>query len=55
MYRLNEERFTPGWDIVLVARTRSVDSDFGKLTGAFLSLAQKAGLLTPQLVEGAEH
>ena len=54
VYRLNEDKFLPGWDIVLVARTRSVDSDFGKLTGAMLSLAQKAGLLIPQPVQGVE-
>lgn len=45
VYRLNEERFTPGWDIVVVARSRSVHADFGKLTSAYLSLAEKAGLL----------
>jgi len=48
VYRLNEERFAPGWDIVVVARTRAVDADFGKLTGAYLSLAQKSGLLLPE-------
>ena len=45
VYRLNEERFTPGWDIVVVARSRAVNADFSKLTGAYLSLAEKAGLL----------
>ena len=45
VYRLNEERFTPGWDIVVVARSRSVNADFGKLTEAYLSLAAKSGLL----------
>ena len=44
IYRLNEERFTPGWDIVIVARTRAVNGDFGKMTAALLSLAQKSGL-----------
>ena len=48
IYRIYEDLFSPGWDIVLVARTRSVDADFGKLTNALLSLAQKAGLLIPQ-------
>ena len=48
VYRLNESSFTAGWDIVLVARTRSVNADFTKLTHGFLSLAQKAGLLIPQ-------
>ena len=45
IYRLNEELFQPGWDIVVVARTRSVDADFGKLTKAYLQLAEKAGVL----------
>ena len=45
VYRLNEELFTPGWDIVVVARTRAVDAEFGKLTEAYLSLAEKAGIL----------
>ena len=48
IYRLNEERFAPGWDIVVVARTRAVEAPFGKLTGTFLSLAQKSGLLIPE-------
>lgn len=45
VYRLNEDRFAPGWDIVIVARSRCVNADFGKLTQAFLSLAEKAGIL----------
>ena len=45
VYRLNELRFAPGWDIVVVARSRCVKADFQKLTDAYLSLAQKAGIL----------
>ena len=45
VYRLNEELFTPGWDIVVVARSRCISADFGKLTQAYLSLAEKAGIL----------
>ena len=45
IYRLNEDRFAPGWDIVVVARSRCVDADFKKMTHAYLSLAQKAGIL----------
>ena len=45
IYRLNESRFAPGWDIVVVARSRCIDADFGKLTHAYLSLAEKAGIL----------
>ena len=44
IYRLNEACFTPGWDIVIVARTRSVEGDFSKMTAALLSLAKKCGL-----------
>lgn len=45
VYRLNEARFCPGWDIVVVARSRCVRADFAKLTDAYLSLAAKAGIL----------
>ncbi len=45
VYRLNEDLFAPGWDIVVVARTRCIDADFRKLTRAYLSLAEKAGIL----------
>lgn len=45
IYRLHEEQFAPGFDIVVVARSRCIDADFGKMTAAYLSLAQKAGIL----------
>ncbi len=45
VYRLNEAKFQPGWDIVVVARTKAVRADFQKLTAAYLSLAEKAGIL----------
>ena len=45
VYRLNEDRFLPGWDIVVVARSRSIKADFATLTNAYLSLAKKAGIL----------
>ena len=45
VYRLNEEKFQPGWDIVVVARAKAVDADFSKLTKAYLQLAEKAGIL----------
>ena len=45
VYRLNEEKFQPGWDIVVVARHRCVRADFAVLTEAYLSLAKKAGIL----------
>ena len=48
VYRLNEHLFKPGYDIVVVARSRCVTADFRKLTNAYLSLAKKAGILIDQ-------
>ena len=45
VYRLNEHRFQPGWDIVVVARAKAVDAGFRDLTKAYLTLAKKAGIL----------
>jgi len=45
IYRLNEEKFQPGWDIVVVARSKAIAADFQKLTTAYLLLAEKAGIL----------
>ena len=48
VYRLNEEKFQPGWDIVVVARTRAVDAPFEKLTKSYLALAKKLNLLVEE-------
>ncbi len=45
IYRLNEDKFQPGWDIVVVARSRAVDVKFDRLTKSYLNLAKKAGIL----------
>lgn len=45
VYRLNENKFQPGWDIVVVARSKALDASFDALTESYLSLAQKAGAL----------
>ncbi len=45
VYRLNEGLFLPGYDIVVVARSRAIDASFPQLTKAYLSLARKAGVL----------
>ena len=45
VYRLNEEKFLPGWDIVVVARSRAVEAPFENLTKSCLGLAKKAGIL----------
>jgi len=47
VYRLNEDKFRPGWDIVVVARSKAVAADFSKLTKAYLQLAERLGLLLP--------
>ena len=44
-YRLNEERFLPGYDIVIVARSRAVEVSFQKLTDSLLLLSGQAGIL----------
>jgi len=45
IYRLHESQFRPGWDLVVVARSRAVDAPYKKLEGAYLSLAAKLDLL----------
>ena len=49
IYRLNESSFLPGYDIVLVARSRAVTADFQALTHACLTLASKAGILQQEV------
>ena len=48
VYRLNEEKFQPGWDIVVVVRSKAVESDFQKLTASYLANAKKLGLLVKE-------
>ena len=45
VYRLHEDQFLPGWDIVLVGRGKALDGDFAAITASFLTLARKAGIL----------
>ena len=45
VYRLHEERFQPGWDLVVVARARAVDAPFDQLVKSYLKLSKKAGIL----------
>ena len=45
VYRLNEDKFQRGWDIVVVVRSKAVEAPFGKLTDSYLTLAKKAGIL----------
>ena len=50
VYRLNEEKFQPGWDIVVVARSKAVDAPFDRLTKSYLNLARKLNLLAEESV-----
>ena len=55
IYRLHESQFQPGWDIVVVARGRAVDAPYKKLESAYLSLADKLGLLIREETEVVEN
>ena len=48
VYRLNEDKFQSGWDIVVVVRSKAVESDFQKLTASYLANAKKLGLLVKE-------
>ena len=45
IYRLHESQFQPGWDIVVVARSRAVGAPYAKLEKNYLYLADQLGLL----------
>lgn len=45
IYRLNEEKFGTGYDIVVVARLRSRNALFKTLEADFMSLSGKLGIL----------
>ena len=45
IYRLNEAQFQPGWDIVVVARTRAIYGRYADLERSFLQLMKKLGIL----------
>ena len=45
--RLNEGRLQNGYDIVLVARSAAVEANHAALTRAFLTVADRVGILKP--------
>ena len=45
IYRTNEHRFRPGYDLVVVARVRAVYSRYGELEYSFLKAAKALKLL----------
>ena len=52
LYRTNEARLAPGYDIVVVARTRVIYGRYRDLERSFLQLMRKLELVRPQ--EGAK-
>ena len=48
IYRLNEARFAPGTELVVVARSRAVTATYRQLETAFLSACGRLGLLTAE-------
>ena len=45
IYRLHETRFAPGWDIVVVARSRAMQVSYQELEREYLKLASRLDLL----------
>ena len=45
IYRTNEHRLAPGWDIVVVARVKAVYSRYDAMARRFIKLRAKLGLL----------
>lgn len=45
IYRLNKTSFSKGWDIIIVARSRSINGDFRKMEDAFLEACRSLSLL----------
>ena len=45
VYRLNSSRLSTGWDIILVARSRTVTVSWKELNGTCLRLCRKLDLL----------
>lgn len=45
IYRLNRPSLKTGYDIVIVARGRSVGAEYGKLNSAFLAACRELGIL----------
>ena len=47
-YRVHEDRYAPGWDIVVVARVRAAFVRYRELERNLLRLSDKLGLLLPE-------
>ena len=45
LYRTNECRLEPGWDVVIVARVRSIYGRYAEMERSLLQLMKKLGML----------
>ena len=52
IYRLHETQFLPGYDIVVVVRSRGMEASYQQLERAYLSLADRLHLLRK---DGEDH
>ena len=48
LYRTNESRFLPGYDVVVVARARVIYGRYADLERSFLQLMRKLGVCPPR-------
>ena len=48
IYRLNLKKMKPGYDLVVVGRSRAVDAPYEKINGAFVRCLSQLGLLTEE-------
>lgn len=48
LYRTNEEKLLPGYDVVVVARTRAIFGRYADLERSFLQLMKKLGMTAPR-------
>lgn len=44
-YRINEDKFKTGWDIVIVARVRAGSAPFSQIESSVINLSRQLGLL----------
>ncbi len=49
-YRINEEKFLPGRDIIVVARVRAGETSFQEIEKNLLALSGKLGLLKSEAI-----
>ena len=48
LYRTNEQKFLPGYDIVVVARTRAIFGKYADLERNFLRQMKQLGMIAPK-------